>query len=93
MNSNLIGVQVRPAPPVLTSIGADIVDYDFGFTDKPFSMIYSIHSGDWKHDHLWFKELVYEFFMNSDIKIDMVVTEENGSDTYSAEYKIGVDKF
>ena len=73
--------------------GADIVDYDFGFSNKPFSMVFEISWGDWKHDHLWFKELVYEFFMNSDIKIDMVITEENGSDAYSAEYKIRVNKF
>lgn len=33
VNANLIGVQVRPAPPVLTSIGADIVDYTAEGTD------------------------------------------------------------
>lgn len=72
--------------------GADYL-YSVGEDIDNFSLIYEINWGDWKHDHLRFKELVYEFFMNSDIKIDMVITEENGSDAYSAEYKIRVNKF
>lgn len=72
---------------------ADILEYDFGFTNKPFSMIFEINWGDWKHDHLLFKTLVYEFFINSDIELNMVITEEDGSDTYSAEYTIKVNKF
>lgn len=49
-----------------------------------------IEWGDWKHQHLFFKKTVQKFFndLNIDIDIDSQVTEEDGSDTYSASYKI-----
>lgn len=41
----------------------------------------SIHWGDWKHDHLWCKKLM-EYI--GYVEIGCNVTEENGSDCYSA---------
>lgn len=40
VNANLIGVQVRPAPPVLISIGADIVDYTAECTDTDTNKLF-----------------------------------------------------
>lgn len=49
-----------------------------------------IYWGDWKHDHLYFKSVVQKFFDDLDIniKIDSEVTEEDGSDVYSALHTI-----
>jgi len=49
-----------------------------------------IEWGDWKHQHLFFKRTIQKFFdeKNIDIDIESNVTEEDGSDTYSASYKI-----
>ena len=47
----------------------------------------SIHWGDWKHDHLRLHYLVNEFNKANDINIEHIntqITEEDGSDTYSA---------
>lgn len=50
----------------------------------------NIEWGDWKHQHLYFKSRVQKFFdeLNIKIEIDSEVTEEDGSDTYSALYTI-----
>ena len=49
-----------------------------------------IEWGDWKHQHLYFKNKVQKFFDELDIEIDIEseVTEEDGSDAYSASYII-----
>lgn len=49
-----------------------------------------INDGDWKHEHRAFINFVEDFFekKNINIKINSVVTEEDGSDTYSAHYVI-----
>lgn len=46
--------------------------------------------GDWKHDHLYIRHLVTEFLRELGLPYvyDEVVTEEDGSDTYSAEHII-----
>lgn len=47
----------------------------------------SIHWGDWKHEHLRLQYLVTEFSKANDINIEHIdtqITEEDGSDTYSA---------
>lgn len=40
-----------------------------------------IEWGDWKHDHLFLRNLMYE---KGYIRVRTEVTEENGSDCYSA---------
>jgi|GEM_PF-3657030 len=49
-----------------------------------------IEWGDWKHDHLYFKTKVTQFFkdLEIDINIESEVTEEDDSDTYSALHTI-----
>ena len=49
-----------------------------------------IHWGDWKHDHFWCKQLTAEFFRGNgmDVDIQTEVTEEDGSDCYSAVHRI-----
>lgn len=49
-----------------------------------------IEWGDWKHDHLYFKSKVTQFFkdLEIDINIESEVTEEDDSDTYSALHTI-----
>ena len=44
------------------------------------------HWGDWKHDHLRLKYLVGEYLIQNGIEYEHneVVTEEDGSDCYSA---------
>ena len=48
-----------------------------------------VNWGDWKHDHLFLKHIMWK---NHYRRIDEIVTEEDGSDAYSAEYvfKYGV---
>lgn len=46
-----------------------------------------IHWGDWKHDHLYHEYLMEEYAKKNDLIIighDSEVTEEDGSDCYSA---------
>ena len=51
--------------------------------------------GDWKHDHLWF-DYEAEKFLNSlgydVVSMDTEVTDEDGSDTYSAIHSLRVRK-
>lgn len=47
------------------------------------SFIISIEWGDWKHDHLYLTHLMKKRGYK---EINCVVTEENGSDCYSAEH-------
>lgn len=43
----------------------------------------SISRGDWKHDHLWARNLMSYLGY---VKVGEVVTEEDGSDCYSAKH-------
>jgi disulfide oxidoreductase YuzD len=45
--------------------------------------VVSISWGDWKHEHLWAKSLMSYLGY---VEIGSKVTEEDGSDTYSAEH-------
>ena len=42
-----------------------------------------IEWGDWKHDHIYLVNVMKE---NGYIRISNVITEENGTDAYTAEY-------
>lgn len=46
-------------------------------------IVVDIPWGDWKHDHLWAKSLMSYLGY---VEIGSKVTEEDGSDTYSAEH-------
>ena len=46
-------------------------------------MVVDISWGDWKHDHLWARDLMSYLGYG---EIGSKVTEEDGSDTYSAEH-------
>lgn len=72
-------------------IFAELIDYDTVDYNGPMGkVVYGIEWGDWKHDHLASEELAKQFF-GSNINIDDVVTEEDGSDTYSANHEITFD--
>lgn len=62
---------------------------DVGIYDEN-TLIASIEWGDWKHDHQNFRNLVMDFFwdINEEIKIKHKITDTDGSDTFSADYKI-----
>lgn len=47
------------------------------------ALVVSISWGDWKHDHLWAKTLMKYLGYT---EVGEKVTEENGSDCYSAEH-------
>ena len=54
----------------------------YRYMDLPVAVV-SIHWGDWKHEHLRCDYLMEQKFGASKIKVE--VTEENGSDCYSAD--------
>lgn len=47
------------------------------------ALVVSISWGDWKHEHLWARDLMSYLGY---VEIGSKVTEEDGSDTYSAEH-------
>ena len=49
-----------------------------------------IYNGDWKHEHLYMKHLLDEFFTNKGINISITFEEigESDQDTFSARYDI-----
>ena len=65
---------------------------DASWTDDDTFAETEIHWGDWKHDHLRLKWLVEEFAEKNGLRcmIATQVTEEDGSDTYSAIHKIAL---
>jgi hypothetical protein len=56
-------------------------DYDIDFKDGTISVY--VEWGDWKHDHIFLKHIMWE---NHYRQIEEVVTEEDGSDCYSATH-------
>lgn len=62
-------------------------DYDIDFNDGTIEV--HIDWGDWKHDHLFLKHIMWK---NHYRQTNEVVTEEDGSDAYSAThyFKYGV---
>lgn len=61
-------------------------EYEIWFEEKTCNV--NISWGDWKHDHLWMKHFVGQFLESKgfDYSIDSTVTEEDGSDCYSANH-------
>ena len=62
---------------------------DVGIYDEN-TLMAGIEWGDWKHDHQNFRNLVLDFFwgINEEIRLKHKITDTDGSDTYSADYKI-----
>lgn len=61
------------------------------YYSKPRNVIeFDINNGDWKHEHLWAKRLIQEFFekLDMDVSIESFETQTDGSDCYSAHYTI-----
>ena len=56
--------------------------YEYGINPKGEVNV-EVHWGDWKHDHGWCATLMgYIGYVQDDV----VVTEDNGSDCYSARH-------
>ena len=69
----------------------------YGFDDMGVDngKIFVEVSGDWKHEHLYFKQLAKEFFekmKGHEISMGEVVTREDGSDNYSANHYIAIQE-
>lgn len=69
---------------------AELVDYTDG-TSNIVGVKYLIEWGDWKHEHLRFDWIMRELFGNKLIQINEEVSEEDGSDCYSAYHYIFVE--
>lgn len=67
--------EYAPTADIVTRNGGDAIYFDIVW-------------GDWKHDHIRLWYLMYEFFRDRGYTIerDIEVTEEDGTDTYSAEH-------
>lgn len=57
--------------------------YAHVYTMNEFAVCVGISWGDWKHEHLWARDLMEYIGYH---EIGSKVTEEDGSDTYSAEH-------
>ena len=53
-----------------------------------------INWGDWKHEHLWCKIMAEKFFQGKGLYVNIQtdVTEEDGSDCYSAIHRFYLRK-
>ena len=58
--------------------------YWSGLSESDDTFIITIEWGDWEHDHLYLQHLMGK--VNLPLK-SYIITEENGSDCYSAEYE------
>lgn len=69
----------------------ELIDYDSYPMDT--SRITLEVDGDWKHDHLRFKDLVYDWSFDNNksiYKIDSELVRDDGSDNYASNYFIYV---
>ena len=51
------------------------------WTNSDGTIDVSVEWGDWKHDHLFLNHIMRE---NNYFKVNELITEEDGSDTYSS---------
>lgn len=72
----------------LASKNAQYIYNELGETKDGMQIV--IYDGDWKHEHLYMKHLLDEFFTNKGIDISITSEEigESDQDTYSARYDI-----
>jgi len=65
------------------------VYYDVWFDESDSTVTVGIDWGDWKHDHMWLDIFANKFFEEKGYDVDNIgveVTDEDGSDTYSANH-------
>ena len=64
----------------------EITTFEPYLTDDGFGI--EIFWGDWKHDHARADYLIRQYFENLGyrVNVNQYVTEEDGSDTYSAQH-------
>lgn len=78
--------------PTAAAVEKVLRDHDFGNFDLVYDddvnrvLIYQIDWGDWKHAYAYFNYLISHNFRVEDIQED--ITEEDGSDCYSATHAI-----
>lgn len=63
--------------------------YDIWFDEKDNTITVGVDWGDWKHDHMWLDIFADKFFREKGYDLDNMnveVTDEDGSDTYSANH-------
>lgn len=72
----------------LKSKNASYIATEIGETENGMQLV--IYDGDWKHEHLYMKQLLDEFFTNKgiDISIESEQIEESDQDTFSARYNV-----
>jgi len=72
----------------LSNKNAQYIANEIGETKDGMQIV--IYDGDWKHEHLYMKHLLDEFFTNKGIDISITSEEigESDQDTYSARYDI-----
>lgn len=72
----------------LSNKNAQYIANEIGETKDGMQIV--IYDGDWKHEHLYMKHLLDEFFTNKGIDISITSEEigESGQDTFSARYNI-----
>ena len=72
----------------LISKNAQYIANEIGETINGMQLV--IYDGDWKHEHLYMKHLLDEFFTNKGIDISITSEEigESDQDTYSARYDV-----
>ena len=58
------------------------IHYEWWMQDD-FSVVVVVEWGDWKHDHRYLINLMNN---NNHTMVERVITEEDGSDSFSAEY-------
>lgn len=68
--------------------------YELWFDEKDDTINAEIEWGDWKHDHLWFDHVATQYLKGQgyDVDVDVEVTDEDGSDTYSAIHSLKIRK-
>lgn len=69
----------------------ELVDYDF-YPMNTSKITFEV-DGDWKHDHLHFKDLVYDWSFDNNKSIHKMESElvrDDGSDSYASDYFIYV---
>lgn len=72
----------------LAAKNAQYIYNELGETKDGMQIV--IYDGDWKHEHLYMKRLLDEFFTNKGIDISITSEEigESDQDTYSARYNV-----
>ena len=72
----------------LSNKNAQYIANEIGETKDGMQIV--IYDGDWKHEHLYMKHLLDEFFTNKGIDISITFEEigESDQDTFSAKYNV-----